>query len=70
MKDYNQDVPKMAEDFEVTYNLILEREDKTVKLEDPFFDVLLTYVNEDFNTGIKAELTKWESGDKIAFWRH
>ena len=62
LKDYNQDVMKMTDDFKATYNLILEREDETVKPEAPFFDALLTSVNEYFNTAIKAELTKWESG--------
>ena len=67
LKDYDQDVPKMADEFEATYNLILEKEDETVKPEAPFFDALLTSTNEDFNTGIKAKLTKWESGEKITF---
>ena len=57
----------MADVFKETYNLILEKEDKTVKPEAPFFDALLTSTNEDFTTGIKAELTKWESGSNITF---
>ena len=67
LKDYNQDVPKMADKFEATYNLILEKEDETVKPEAPFLDALLTSTNKDFNIGIKTELTKWESGERIIF---
>ena len=67
LKDYNQDVPKMADKFEETYNLILEKEEETVKPEAPFFDALLTCTNQDFLTGIKTELTKWESGADMPF---
>ena len=42
LKDYNQDVLKMADEFEATYNLILDKEDETVIPEAPFFDALLT----------------------------
>ena len=62
LNDYDQDVPKMADAFETAYNWILKKPDETVKPEGPFFDALLTSSNEDFVTGIKTELTKWESG--------
>ena len=55
LKDYNHDVPKMANNFKATYNLILEREDETIKLEAPFFDALLASINKDF-TGANQKL--------------
>ena len=67
LKDYNQEVPKMVDAFEETYNLILEKEDETVKPEAPFFDALLTCTNKDFTTGIKADLTNWEISSNITF---
>ena len=65
LKNYNQNVPKMADAFEATYNLILENEDKMVKPKWSFFDALLTSTNHNFKTGIKHELSKWESGAKM-----
>ena len=64
---YDQNVPKMADAFKRTYNQIVAKGDETVKPEGPFFDALLTCANNDFTTGIKAELTKWESGSNMSF---
>ena len=64
---YDQNVPKMADAFERTYNQIISKGDETVNPEGLFFDALLTSSNADFTTGIKAELTKWESGATMSF---
>ena len=67
LADFNQDVPKMSDSFEETYNQILDKKEASVSPESAYFDALLTCTNEDFLAGIKLELTKWESGSKITF---
>lgn len=57
----------MIDAFEETYNLILEKGDASVKAESAYFDALLTCTNQDFLSGVKLELTKWESGENVTF---
>ena len=67
LADFNQDVPKMSDSFEETYNQILDKKEASVSPESAYFDALLTCTNEDFLAGIKLELTKWESGTVMTF---
>ena len=59
LEDFDQDVPKMINTYERTYNMIIEKEGAYSNQVSLLFDTLLTSTNKDFYDFVNDNLDKW-----------
>ena len=67
LEDFNQEVPKMINSYERTYNMIIEKEGTYSNQVSSLFDALLTSTNQDFSDSMNDHLDKWEYGEDYLF---
>ena len=64
---YEQAVPKMLDDFETKYELILSKKGTYPNVVLLLFNTLSTSTNKDFSNFVDKHLNKWEEGDNYSF---